>query len=79
MLCQKCGGDTYVTDSRETGKGEKVRRLRTCLKCGHRVATLEVVIDKGVKAEDYRLYHKDQLPAALEIAFDPLKKLDSPK
>ena len=39
--CQKCGGDSYVIETREKPYG--VRRRRECEKCGFRWSTIEVM------------------------------------
>ena len=39
--CEKCGCDSYVTDSRITEYG--IRRRRQCENCGHRWSTIEVM------------------------------------
>jgi len=49
MTCPVCGGDTKINDSRSSG--ERLRRRRECLKCGHRFTTIEVDADYLEKLE----------------------------
>jgi transcriptional regulator NrdR family protein len=39
--CKKCGGDSYIYDSRPDSSG-CVIRSRKCEKCGHKWRTIEV-------------------------------------
>lgn len=46
MVCPNCINPKVVTkciDSRKTYAGRRVRRVRECPKCGHRIQTLEKV------------------------------------
>jgi transcriptional repressor NrdR len=44
MLCPFCSHtDSKVVNSRQSPKGESIRRRRECLQCGHRFTTFEVV------------------------------------
>ncbi|MCX7718183.1 MAG: transcriptional regulator NrdR [Candidatus Sumerlaeaceae bacterium] len=44
MLCPFCGHtESKVVNSRQSQKGDSIRRRRECLKCGHRFTTFEVV------------------------------------
>jgi len=44
MLCPFCAHtESKVVNSRQSPKGESIRRRRECLKCGHRFTTFEVV------------------------------------
>lgn len=40
MICEKCGSDSHVVDSRQSG--DCVRRRRECLGCSTRWTTIEV-------------------------------------
>ena len=46
MKCKFCGGDTKVTDKRESPEG--ARRRRECLKCKKRFTTYEKPDDKDI-------------------------------
>lgn len=46
MKCKFCGGDTKVTDKRESPDG--TRRRRECLKCKKRFTTYEKAEDKEI-------------------------------
>jgi len=41
MVCDYCGGDTKVTNSRWQKRSNRVWRRRECLRCGNLVTTLE--------------------------------------
>lgn len=44
MLCPFCSHlESKVVNSRQSPKGESIRRRRECLKCGHRFTTFEMV------------------------------------
>jgi transcriptional repressor NrdR len=44
MLCPFCAHiESKVVNSRQSAKGDAIRRRRECLKCGHRFTTFEVV------------------------------------
>jgi transcriptional repressor NrdR len=44
MLCPLCGHlESKVINSRQTPRGDGIRRRRECLKCAHRFSTSEVV------------------------------------
>jgi transcriptional repressor NrdR len=44
MLCPYCAHvESKVVNSRQSPKGESIRRRRECLQCGHRFTTFEVV------------------------------------
>jgi transcriptional repressor NrdR len=44
MLCPFCTHlESKVVNSRQSGKGDAIRRRRECLKCGHRFTTFEVI------------------------------------
>lgn len=44
MLCPFCAYiESKVVNSRQSPKGDTIRRRRECLKCGHRFTTFEVV------------------------------------
>lgn len=44
MLCPFCSHvESKVVNSRQSPKGDSIRRRRECLKCGHRFTTFEVV------------------------------------
>jgi transcriptional repressor NrdR len=44
MLCPFCAHvESKVINSRQSPKGETIRRRRECLQCGHRFTTFEVV------------------------------------
>ncbi|MCX7019617.1 MAG: transcriptional regulator NrdR [Candidatus Sumerlaeota bacterium] len=44
MLCPFCAHiESKVVNSRQSSKGETIRRRRECLKCSHRFTTFEVV------------------------------------
>ena len=44
MICPKCKSKSKVCDSRPTEDGT-IRRRRECLKCSHRYATTEVLVE----------------------------------
>lgn len=44
MICERCGGWTYVVTTRKGSEG--VIRRRKCKTCGHIFCTEEVVIDR---------------------------------
>ncbi len=46
MKCKFCGGDTKVTDKRESPEG--TRRRRECLKCKKRFTTYEKISEKDI-------------------------------
>ena len=44
MLCPFCGHlESKVVNSRQSPRGDSIRRRRECLKCSHRFTTFEVV------------------------------------
>ena len=44
MLCPFCAHtESKVVNSRQSPKGESIRRRRECLKCGHRFTTFEII------------------------------------
>ena len=44
MLCPFCGNiESKVVNSRQSPRGDCIRRRRECLQCGHRFTTFEVV------------------------------------
>ncbi len=44
MLCPFCAHlESKVVNSRQSPKGDSIRRRRECLKCGHRFTTFEVI------------------------------------
>jgi transcriptional repressor NrdR len=44
MLCPFCAHiESKVVNSRQSAKGDAIRRRRECLKCGHRFTTFEVI------------------------------------
>jgi transcriptional repressor NrdR len=44
MLCPFCAHtDSKVVNSRQSPKGDAIRRRRECLSCGHRFTTFEVI------------------------------------
>ena len=44
MLCPFCSHvESKVVNSRQSPKGDSIRRRRECLKCGHRFTTFEMV------------------------------------
>ena len=43
--CPKCGGRTYVTDSRYQPRGNRTRRRRQCRECPIRFTTYEMILD----------------------------------
>jgi hypothetical protein len=44
IACLNCGGSTEVIDSRPT-PGCVCKRRRKCQDCGHRITTVELVVD----------------------------------
>jgi transcriptional repressor NrdR len=63
MKCPYCSdGETKVVDSRESEKGNFVRRRRECVKCGKRFTTYEriersfVVVKRDERHEEYQRY-----------------------
>ena len=49
MRCPFCGfEESKVIDSRPTDEGEKIRRRRECLRCGHRFTTYERLGERPV-------------------------------
>lgn len=67
MNCQKCNGETRVTDSRPVN--HTIRRRRVCMSCGFRVTTWESTINPAVvikhraskAAKQRRLYNAKSL------------------
>ena len=45
MLCQICGGDSKVLDTRTNESVNSVKRRRECMKCGKRFTTYERIED----------------------------------
>ena len=46
MKCEKCGGESFVCDSRTGGKiANAIYRRRECKKCGFKWATYEIDAD----------------------------------
>ncbi|AXA37323.1 MAG: transcriptional repressor NrdR [Candidatus Hydrogenedentota bacterium] len=44
MLCPFCGHtESKVVNSRQSTRGDSIRRRRECLQCGHRFTTFEVI------------------------------------
>lgn len=43
-MCKRCGGDTFVAETRVNSHGVKWRR-RVCKQCGYRYHTKEVYVD----------------------------------
>jgi len=67
MKCIFCGGDTHVTDKRESPKG--TRRRRECLKCKRRFTTYErpeqkeiMIVKKDGRKE---LFSREKLKAGI--------------
>ena len=67
MKCIFCGGDTHVTDKRESPKG--TRRRRECLKCKKRFTTYErpeqkeiMIVKKDGRKE---LFSREKLKAGI--------------
>ena len=83
MDCPFCGGNTRVTNKRESPDGE--RRRRECLKCKKRFTTYEKISrgDLYVIKKDGRRekFSKEKLSAGIERAFEkrPVKKEDIDK
>jgi len=42
LLCETCGHETAITQSRVTDTPKRMRRRRECIKCGHRHTTYEI-------------------------------------
>lgn len=42
LLCETCGNETAITQSRVTDTPKRMRRRRECIKCGHRHTTYEI-------------------------------------
>ena len=83
MNCPFCGGNTRVTNKRESPEG--VRRRRECLKCKKRFTTYEK-IGKGdlfvVKKDKRReRFSREKLEVGVQRAFEkrPVKKEDIDK
>ncbi len=82
MDCPYCGGNTKVTDRRQSPKG--IRRRRECLKCKKRFTTYEKIA-KGelyvIKKDGRReRFDKEKLESGIERAFEkrpvPKEKID---
>lgn len=56
-LCPKCNSKTYVIDTRVIGKTGEVRRRKSCLICGYRYSTREILYDYQEPEVD-RLKHE---------------------
>lgn len=72
MDCPYCGGNTKVTDRRQSPKG--IRRRRECLKCKKRFTTYEKIA-KGelyvIKKDGRReKFDKEKLESGIERAFE---------
>jgi len=83
MDCPFCGGNTRVTDNRDSPEG--VRRRRECLKCKKRFTTYEK-IGKGdlyvIKKDKRReRFSREKLEMGVNRAFEkrPVKKEDIEK
>jgi transcriptional repressor NrdR len=82
MKCLFCGGDTHVTDKRESPEG--TRRRRECLKCKKRFTTYEKadevnlhVFKKDGRREPYsREKIKNGILKACEKRPIPIEKID---
>lgn len=71
MLCPKCSEETNVTDSRPTGYG--VRRRRKCVKCGHRISTVEICVTDDEKRRplaQFAVVNKYELADAIRGALE---------
>ena len=42
LLCEICGNETAITQSRVTDTPKRMRRRRECIDCGHRHTTYEI-------------------------------------
>lgn len=59
MMCQKCGGDTTVIDSRV--RGDMVWRKRQCQSCSEPIKTREILLeDFQMLSEIMRVVRKDR-------------------
>lgn len=78
MDCPYCGGNTKVTDNRDSPEG--VRRRRECLKCKKRFTTYEKIgrEDVYVTKKDGRRekFSREKLESGVQRAFEkrPVKK-----
>ena len=83
MDCPYCGGNTRVTDKRDSPEG--VRRRRECLKCKKRFTTYEKIGKGGVyviKKDGRReKFSREKLESGIQRAFEkrPVKKEDIEK
>ena len=83
MKCKFCGGDTKVTDKRESPEG--ARRRRECLKCKKRFTTYEKPDEKDiiiVKKDGRREHFMEEklrlgLIKACEKRSVPMQKIDN--
>lgn len=51
LVCPKCGGATFVRDSRGNAERTAIRRRRGCFECRFRFSTFELVVAPGLTPE----------------------------
>jgi transcriptional repressor NrdR len=72
MKCPSCDHqELKVTDSRNAGEANAIRRRRECLKCGHRFTTFETIdLSLQVKKRDgsYEDFQLEKLIRGLDLA-----------
>jgi len=79
MICQKCGGQTVVRDSRPNKidglQFETIRRRRRCLQCGERFSTHEVPIKKAQEMSELQA-KLDEITAGLRAALQVIHEIE---
>ncbi|ANL71909.1 NrdR family transcriptional regulator protein [Rhizobium phaseoli] len=74
MICNECGLETSVTDSRSSSSGNYVRRRRECDSCKARFTTYEMRIPDGYTPDDI-----GRLTYISESDMDVLGRIGNPR
>jgi hypothetical protein len=81
MCCSSCGGKLEVKDSRpaEWNRKATIRRRRACRKCGLRITTFEIEIDRGAEEQGAKFYALVRQARNARDALDELlRRFDDP-